>query len=112
MKIVEATGAVALLGLLALPLLACTRAENTRRAPSAKDAGSLAVGGHDASYLAQFAMDAGYGMPNPQPGSPISPSVDASIAPPAPAPSTPSIPYAPPPPTPLPGTPYPSPPNP
>jgi hypothetical protein len=124
MKIVRASGPIALLGVLALPLLACDRGKDPGfGVSSGKDAGYVALSGKDAGFaamakdggaqLAQYTAEAGYGMPNPQPGSPISPYYDAGIAPPAPAPSAPKIPYAPSPPTPLPGTPYyPSPTNP
>jgi hypothetical protein len=95
MKIAGASLAAALLGLLTLSAVACDPAT-----PSAKDAG-LAATSKDAGYLAQYTADAGYGMPNPQPGSPISPSREAGIAPPAPSPSAPIIPYAPPSPAPL-----------
>jgi hypothetical protein len=97
MKFARASGIAALLGLLSLSAVACHR--------STKDAGLS---------TAQYAADAGYGMPNPQPGSPISPSREAGIAPPVPSPSAPIIPYAPSPPTPLPGRPFapPSPTNP
>jgi hypothetical protein len=95
MKIAGASGAAALLGILALSAVACDRAT-----PSAKDAG-LAASSKDAGYLAQYVADAGYGMPNPQPGSPISPTREAGIAPPPPSPSAPIIPYAPSSPVPL-----------
>jgi hypothetical protein len=60
--------------------------------------------------VAQYGYEAGYGMPNPQPGSPIS---DAGVAP-APSPTTPSpapsrSPGTPAPGTPVPGTPAPAP---
>jgi hypothetical protein len=108
MKIAGASLSAALLGLLTLSAVACDRAT-----PSAKDAG-LAASTKDGGSIAfaQYAADAGYGMPNPQPGSPISPSREAGIAPPAPSPSAPIIPYAPSSPSPLPGTPSPSPTNP
>ncbi len=77
-------GATAIAALLALCAVACSRGQ---------------------TGVAQYGVDAGYGMPNPQPGSPISPGYDAGISP-IPAPSSP-VPS--PSPSPYPGTPTPSP---
>lgn len=78
-----------------------------------KDAGSLTLssGGGDPGYIAQYSRDAGFGMPNPQPGTPISPRYDAGIAP-LPAPSVPTPPPITPTPTPLPSVPAPGTPSP
>lgn len=106
MRIVISSAALA----LALAAVGCDRAPVGAPQHGQESASMGLLNGGGKTVVAQYSADAGYGMPNPQPGSPITPKYEAGVAP-LPPPSTPAptpLPSAPAPSTPSPGTPAPT----